>query len=63
MSTPDLIVMKFRMGCRQTDLAAPLELFGPVFKVGGVSEERAEVWGIPDRSWRRELQRGEELSG
>ena len=36
MSTPDLMVMEFRMVCGQTDLASacavPLELLGPVFQ-------------------------------
>ena len=39
MSTPDLVVMEFQMGCGQMDLASacvlhPLELFGPVFQDG-----------------------------
>ena len=56
VSTPDLIVTEFRMGCRQMDLASacvlrPLESSGPVFQDGRVDRMNE----------RRGLQRGEEL--
>ena len=67
-STPELIVMEFRMVCGQTDLASacvlcPLNRLVLYFKMRGGRGERAEVQYIPDRSWWRGLQRGEELSG
>ena len=66
-STPELIVTEFRMVCRQMDLASacvlrPLNCLVLYFKMRGGWGERAEVRGIPDQSWRKGLQRGEELS-
>ena len=54
MSTPDLIVMEFRRGCGQMDLASacvlrPLELLGPVFQDGrgdGMNERRSGVYRV-----------------
>ena len=60
--------MEFRMGCGQTDLASacvlcPLNRLVLYFKMRGGWGEQAEIQGIPDQSWRRGLQQGDELSG